>query len=79
MKNIYITWYNEWKQLGKKFNWYTFNFITLELENEPFTGGVELTFVLLGFGFTLRYNYDWENSPVGKHAEEYLESIEDKK
>ena len=78
MKNIYITWHNEWSQLGQKFNWYTATVINLEFENEPYTGGIEMRFVLLGLGFTFRYNYDWENSEVGKLTEKSIEELDKK-
>lgn len=72
MKNIYFTPVNEWGQIGKDFNWYTFSPFSLSFEWDKSTGGVEVCLVILGFGGTLRYNYDWENSPVGKRAEEYF-------
>lgn len=78
MKNIYLTIHNEWNQLGKKFNWYTATLINIEFENEPYTGGLEMRFILFGLGFTLRYNYDFENSPTGKKVKEHFEeSIEE--
>ena len=77
MENFYITFHNEWKQWGKKFNWYTSTFFNLSLENEPYTGGVEFMFMILGLGFTARYNYDWENSKVGMSIKELDEKIEE--
>ena len=77
MENFYITFHNEWKQWGKKFNWYTFTFFHLSFENEPYTGGVELMFMILGLGFTARYNYDWENSKVGMSIKELDEKIDE--
>ncbi len=73
MKNIYITWHNEWKQIGKDFGWYTFSPLILSFEWDKSSGGVELCIVILGLGGTLRYNYDFENSPTGKKVEEYTE------
>jgi len=47
---------NEWKQLIGSWNWYTFTFINIEIENDLFTHGVEFLFIVLGFGFRIRYN-----------------------
>ena len=77
MKNIYITFHNEWKQIGKDFGWYTFSPFSLSFEWDRSTGGVEMNLIILGFGATLRYNYDWENSPVGRKIDNYLESVSD--
>lgn len=73
MKNFYITFHNEWKQIGKDYGWYTFSPFSLSFEWDRSTGGVEMNLIILGFGATFRYNYDWENSPVGKKVENYLE------
>lgn len=81
MKNIYITWHNEWTQLGKKFNWYTATLINLEFENDWHCGNWEFRFVLLGLGFTLVYDYGFDESVVGqrlKSAEETNEELDKK-
>lgn len=49
---------NEWKQLKGRYNWYSFTPIYIMFEKEGYTGGVEFWFMLLGFGFYIRYNYD---------------------
>lgn len=50
--------YCEWSQVGKQYNWYTFTFVHVEFENDTMTKGYEFTCILLGIGFTLRYNTD---------------------
>lgn len=77
MKNIYITWHNEWSQLGKKFNWYTFTPISVEFENDVHTKTWEFRFILLGLGFTLVYDIDFDNSEVGQKLEDLDKKIDD--
>ena len=67
---------NEWGQIFGKYNWYSFTFWHLYFENETHSGGVELHFMLLGLGFYLRYNYNFEESEVGKNIREYLKEQE---
>lgn len=62
---------NDWKQLFGKYNWYTFHFIHVYVEDDIWTGGFEFEFVVLGLGFRFRYNYNWEGSSVGKTVKEY--------
>lgn len=62
---------NDWVQLFGKWNWYSFHFIHLYVENDIMTGGYEFEFVVLGLGFRFRYNYAFEESKAGKRFSEY--------
>ena len=53
----------DWSQFFEKCNWYTFRVAFIELENDKIMGGVEMTFVLFGLGFRVRWNYT-ENEKV---------------
>lgn len=49
----------DWSSLlySDSWSWTNFRFITLELEDERFLGGVEIRFALLGLCLTLRWDY----------------------
>lgn len=64
---------NDWEQVFGSWNWYTFHWIHLYMENEIMTGGFEFEFVVLGLGFRVRWNYALEESPVGKSIKDYKE------
>lgn len=57
-KNSFIELKNEWSQLKGKYNWYSLTFIEFYVENETYTGGFEVMFMLLGLGFYFRWNYN---------------------
>lgn len=59
---------NQWNQLKGKWNWYTATLLLVEFENDIWTGGAEFTFIILGLGFRVRWNYNFEGSEVGKHV-----------
>lgn len=62
---------NQWHQLFEEYNWYTFDIIQLSIENDmKMTGGWTVDFYLLGLGFYLRVNFNFEESEVGKTYEE---------
>lgn len=47
----------EWSQFFESCNWYTFNPIKFEIENDAALGGFEITSIILGLGFRWRWNY----------------------
>ena len=55
--NAFIELDCQWKQLLAGYNWYTFNLINIEIENDIIMGGYECTFVLLGFSIRWRWNH----------------------
>ena len=61
--------HNDWEQFAFwrkdiKWNWFTFTFIHLEVENDCMIPGYEIEFALLGLGLRFRYNRDWEKEPT---------------
>lgn len=54
---VSVYWIEEWSQLVQRCNWYTFHPLMIELEDERSMGGLELTVIILGLGFRLRWNY----------------------
>lgn len=54
---LHVTWLQQWTGLFGRNNWYDFDLVHLYVEWDRMLGGVELSAVLLGLGFTLRYNY----------------------
>jgi len=67
---------NDWEQFrtkeGHKWNWVTFTFIQIEIEDDKMLGDYEFTFILFGLGFYIRYHYtDTETSEkIKKQVEE---------
>lgn len=53
----FIDWIEEWSQFFRRDNWYTFRPVLIEFEDDRIMGGLEFTFVILGLGFRLRWNY----------------------
>jgi len=49
---------NDWVQVldWNQYNWRTFNFIKLYVEDDVMLGGYEIEAALLGFGFRVRFN-----------------------
>lgn len=74
-ENWVVSFKNEWLQIGRKFNWYSFTLINICFENEVYTGGVEFEIVLLGFRLFIRYNYGFEESEVGKIVKKYEKQL----
>jgi len=50
-------WIEEWSQLVKNHNWYTFHPMMIEFEDDRHMGGVEATIIVMGLGFRVRWNY----------------------
>lgn len=48
----------DYSQLWKNCNWYTFHFVRIEIEDDSVMGGFEATAVLLGLGIRVAYTYD---------------------
>lgn len=69
----YFHWIEQWSQFWDSCNWYTFHPIKLEIEDESHMGGWEVTFVLMGLGFRVRYNY--QETEVVKGLKEQIERI----
>ncbi|MER9196417.1 hypothetical protein NKI13_24550 [Mesorhizobium australicum] len=57
-RGVFIVWIEQWSQFFSACNWYTFNPIMFEIEDEPSMGGLEATFIILGLGFRVRWNYE---------------------
>ena len=56
-RGIYWHWIEEWSQFFQNCNWYTFHPLMIEYEDETNMGGVELTIIILGLGFRVRWNH----------------------
>lgn len=54
---FFINWIEEWSQFFSKCNWYTFTAWKLEFEDDRCMGGLEATFIFMGLGARIRYNY----------------------
>lgn len=52
-----IEWIEQWSQFFERCNWRTFNVAQVELEDDRMFGAVEMTVVLLGIGFRVRWTY----------------------
>ncbi len=76
-KRITVHFYNDWKQLFQigHCNWYSFTFVYIFAEYTQITKGYEITCILLGLGFILHYNRDFEHSEMQRLADEAWEEI----
>lgn len=72
IKRFVFTFIFEWEQVIPHFNWYTFTPIRLEFEYDKWLQGLEITFILVGVGFTLRFNLPSSD----KILKEYLREVE---
>lgn len=56
-KNFIFSFIEHYSQFFSVCNWYTFWPVFWELEDDRSMGAVEMTFVLMGLGFRIRWNY----------------------
>lgn len=76
-RGLYLDGIEEWSQFFESCNWYTFRFCFFEFEWDRIMGGIESTFVFLGVGFRIRYNY--VETDTVKHIKEQVDEIEKSK
>jgi len=68
-------WVNEWSQLFGKYNWFHFTLIRLDCERDLVVPGFELVFIILGLGFRIRWNDDWEGTEFGNRLKDLEQTI----
>lgn len=56
-KGFYFYGIEEWSQFFSRCNWYTFHPFMFEIEDERSMGGLEVTIIIMGLGFRVRWNY----------------------
>lgn len=56
-RETFFDWQEDWSQLVRRCNWYTFRFFSIEVEWDKVLGGVEATLVVMGLGVRVRHNY----------------------
>lgn len=74
---FFIEWTEEWSQFAGGCNWYTFHPIVIEFEDDRIMGGIEATFIVLGLGFRLRWNYT-VTEKVQRIKDQVAEIMDDK-
>lgn len=76
---FHINWIEQWSQFIERCNWYDFNPVGIGGEWDRMLGGVEVTVILLGLGFRLRYNYAETEvlEEIRQRGSEILEGYED--
>lgn len=47
----------EWTDLWPPYNWATFHPVMIEFEDDAALGGFEVTIILMGLGFRIRWNH----------------------
>lgn len=72
-RNWWIYFIEQYSQFLGGCNWYTFNPIFIEFEDDRIMGGVAFTFIILGLGFRWRYNY--KETPTMKKIRKSIEEI----
>lgn len=74
--HLLFEWRQDWRDVvhlpRRDYNWYTFHPFLWELEWDRAAPGVEMTFMLLGLGFRVRWNFDWS----GTELQQSLDDIE---
>lgn len=55
--NLLVEGIEEWSQIAPRYNWRTFHPVMLEIEDDRMFGAVEMTAVILGVGFRIRWTY----------------------
>lgn len=74
---LYWTWIDEWSQIVRRDNWHTFHPISVELEGDWILGGVEMTIIVLGLGFRVRWNYERTEqvAEIDRRVDEIFEGL----
>ena len=71
-KNINIEFNNQWIQFipkkDRKWNWFTFDLVEIEVENEEWIGQFNIDVTLLGFGIHIGIHY--KDTKLSKELEE---------
>jgi hypothetical protein len=80
-KKTVVYFNNDWKQVFQigKCNWYAFTLAYMYFEIDELSKHYELVCILLGVGFTLRYDRDFAHSLIKRLADEAYEEIEHKR
>lgn len=71
-KNTFAHLQNDWVQLFGKYNWKTYRLADIQYENDGMVDGWEVSFVLLGIGFRVRYN-----NPDGELMKDFEKRLKD--
>jgi len=71
IKHLTINFINEYIQLFYKFNWYTFNPISIEFENESYLGEASIEIIILGLGVRISWLYN-EDTPTRRKLKKYI-------
>ena len=78
-KEIYFTFINDWVQFihAHRYNWSDFNFALVKFsfeDDRKMTGGIEITFILLGIGLRIRYAWNFSASKLGQAIDDFVEA-----
>src|SRR5258708_4768231 len=68
---------NDWRQIFQvgQCNWYSFHVAYVYFEIDEMAKAYEFTCILVGLGFTVRYDRDFEHSEIQRRADEVWEEI----
>ena len=71
-KGTTVYFNNDWRQIFQigRCNWYSFHFIYLYFEIDQMSKMYEVIFILLGLGFTMRIDRDFDHSEIKQRADE---------
>lgn len=71
----FVEWHEDWSQLFRRCNWYTFTFFRFEVEDDRIMGGVESTLILLGLGVRVRWN--WRETEKTREIDAAMEEMKE--
>ena len=71
--NLFLELVEQYSQFFEECNWYEYRIAHIELENDVMMGGVEITFIVLGLGFRLRWNHT--ETEAMKHCRDAVKEI----
>jgi len=72
-EGVFFEFIEQYSQFGGACNWYTFNPIFVEFEDDRSLGGLECTVVVLGIGVRLRWNY--ASTPMVDHLKQQMKDL----
>lgn len=69
--------HEQYSQFFKNCAWFTFDVANIQFEDDVVLGGIEFTFIILGLGFSIRYNHT--ETKASKYAADFIKNVREDK